>query len=104
MNKDLEKLLQEFESEEAKKGTHYPFWRLQKYCVWEVTDADQFSENSKGDVKKTELLNLKVSGGFPEAIFNQFQKDNQLVLDIINYQLDYLCSSQAQCHFAGCWY
>ena len=85
---DVGKLLREFGGRQSKQGTQYPFWRLRNDSIWEVTDADLISPNSSGDVRKSELLNLSVAGGFHEAIAEQLQNDSSLAFEIIHKLLD----------------
>lgn len=85
---DVGKLLREFGGRQSKQGTQYPFWRLRNDSIWEVTDADLMSPNSSGDVRKSELLNLSVAGGFHEAIAEQLQNDSSLAFEIIHKLLD----------------
>ena len=83
VDKDLGKLLKEFGSRQTRQGTHYPFWRLQKDSIWEVTNADQITPNSSGDARKGDLLDHNVSGGFHETIAAQFQSDTTLAFEVI---------------------
>ena len=85
---DVGKLLREFGGRQSKQGTQYPFWRLRNDSIWEVTDAALMSPNSSGDVRKSELLNLNVAGGFHEAIAEQLQNDSSLAFEIIHKLLD----------------
>lgn len=85
---DVGKLLREFGGRQSKQGIQYPFWRLRNDSIWEVTDAALMSPNSSGDVKKSELINLNVAGGFHEAIAEQLQNDSSLAFEIIHKLLD----------------
>ena len=84
---DLGKLLQEFGTRQTTPGTtpgtEYPFWRLQKDSIWEVTDAHLFVPNPSGDVSRKDLLEHNVSGGFHEAIAEQLQSNSMLTFEII---------------------
>lgn len=85
---DVGKLLREFGGRQSKQGIQYPFWRLRNDSIWEVTDAALMSPNSSGDVRKSELLNLNVAGGFHKAIAEQLQNDSSLAFEIIHKLLD----------------
>ena len=90
VDEDLGKLLQKFGSEEMKDRTNYPFWRLRNDSLWEVTDEDQLLplQNSSKDVDRNILLDHNPSGGFHERIAEQFQNDDTLSSEIIDYVLD----------------
>ena len=88
IDEDLGRLLQEFGPSQTKKGTQDPFWRLQKNGVWHVTNADNITEDSSGNVKKGELLEYNVSGGFLEDIAEKFQSDPTLYIEITQMMLD----------------
>ena len=88
IDEHLEKLLREFGPRRANYRTQYPFWRLQNDGVWEVTNAHKIVPNSGGDVRKRDLLDYNVAGGFHEAIAEQLQNDSRLVSEIIQSLLD----------------
>ena len=88
IDEHLEKLLREFGPRRANYRTQYPFWRLQNDGVWEVTNAHKIVPNSGGDVRKRDLLDYNVAGGFHEAIAEQLQNDSRLASEIIQSLLD----------------
>ena len=88
IDEGLGRLLQEFGPSQSTRGTEYPFWRLQADSVWEVTNAENITPNSAGDVRKIDLLENNVSGGFHEDITEQLQNDSTLSVDIAQMMLD----------------
>ncbi len=82
------KLLKKFGPRKTNKGTHDPFWRLKKYCVWFVTNADSIEEDVSGNVKPRELHDNNVSGGFHEAIIEQFLSDPTLHIEVTQMMLE----------------
>lgn len=59
-----------------------PFWRLQNDEIWEVTNADRIHAH-KDNASITDLRKYRASGGFPEAIAEQLEKDFGLAFEII---------------------
>jgi len=88
VDKNLGALLKEFGPKRANYRTQYPFWRLQNDEVWEVQDTEKITLTTSGDPKKGDLIRHNVSGGFPDDIFVQLQKDPKLASDIIQVLLD----------------
>ena len=88
IDEGLGRLLQEFGPRQTSQGTQYPFWRLQADSVWKVTNAENITPNSAGDVSKRDLLEHNVSGGFPEDIAEQLQNDSTLSIEIAQMMLD----------------
>ena len=84
IDRDLEELLKEFGPKRANYRTEYPFWRLRKDSVWEVSDAAKIERTKSGDARKRDLVDYNVSGGFLEAIAQQLQHDSKLVSEIIH--------------------
>ena len=84
IDRDLEELLREFGPKRANYRTEYPFWRLRKDSVWEVSDADKIGLTKSGDALKGDLDSYNVSGGFLEAIAQQLQHDSKLASEIIH--------------------
>ena len=80
---DLGRLLQQFAPRQSKQGTEYPFWRLRKNKVWEVTHANKIRQTKSEDAFITDLRRYKVSGGFTEGIFCGLQGDSGLALEIV---------------------
>ena len=87
IDEHLEKLLQEFGFKQTAQRPEYPFWRLRNDSVWKVTYAHKIVPNSAGDVRKNDLIEHDVSGGFHKAIADQFQNDSKLVSEVIQILL-----------------
>ena len=85
---DLGILLREFGPKRAYYRPKYPFLHLQTDKVWEISDTTEILHESYGDVRKSDLLNHNVSGGFPENIACKLQNDSELVLEIIQCLLN----------------
>ena len=83
IEEDLKRLLQLFAPTQSDKRPHYPFWRLRKNKVWDVTHTDKIRETKSGDAFIRDLRRYNVSGGFTEDIFHEFQSDSWLALEII---------------------
>ena len=81
-------ILAEFGPRRSRQGTHYPFWRLQTDCIWEVSDADNIRLTSKGDALKGDLVDFDVHGGFTEEVASHLQTDSVLASEIIQKMLD----------------
>ena len=88
IDKKLGNLLKEFGPRRANYRTQYPFWRLQNDSVWKVTNSHKIVANSGGDVRKRDLLDYNVAGGFHDFIAEQFQNDSKLASEIIQNLLD----------------
>ena len=84
IDEKLGNLLKEFGPRQTNSGTQYPFWRLRKDGVWEVSDFDKIGETKSGDALKRDLVRYNVSGGFLEAIAQQLQHDPKLASKIIH--------------------
>jgi len=88
IDKNLDLLLKEFGPARLNYHTEYPFWRLQNDKVWEVTGVESVALNKSGDPRKSDLMNYKVAGGFPEYLYAKFQTDKTIVLKIVQELLD----------------
>ena len=88
IEKNVVDLLKDFGPSRASYHTEYPFWRLQQDGIWEVENAEKIEITASGDVKKKELLEYHVSGGFSEEIFHALQKDEHLFTEIVQELLD----------------
>lgn len=76
----LRELLREFGTPGSDR-TQYPYWRMRKDELWEVTNADGIVENASGDVSKRDLA--PTSGGFTREIADEIRKDPELVQQIV---------------------
>src|SRR5438270_13393870 len=54
--KPLTELLRDFGPSRATDHPEYPFWRLQKDGVWEVTGSSAIQVGRSGDASKRELI------------------------------------------------
>ena len=88
IDKKLEELLGEYGVWRSRKGTHYPFWRLQNDGIWEVSDADKVRLTASGDAFKKDLIKYNVRGGFTEKVARQLLADSKLASEIIWKLLD----------------
>lgn len=88
LEKELEKLLNDFSPESKFAHPEYPFWRLQTDGIWEVHPKDFFEPNRSGDVSAKQLLQYKAYGGFKDYIANTFIKDSSFALEIAQQILD----------------
>ena len=66
----------------------YPFWRLQRDGIWEVSAADKIRLTASGDAFKRDLVDYDVRGGFTEEVAKQLQTDSKLASEIIQRMLD----------------
>ncbi len=88
IEKELERLLEEFGTPRNAGNTHYPFWRLQNDGMWEVENADALTLNSSGGVRKTELRNKDIRAGFLPEVYNLLKEQPSLVSQICSELLD----------------
>lgn len=84
----LERLLVEFGTPRNAKNTHYPFWRLRKEKIWEIPKENELLVNNSGDVRKTELREKNIKGGFTPDVY-QLLKTNSIIRNKIIYELLY---------------
>lgn len=85
VHRELTKLLIEFGPTRKSYHPEYPFWRLRNDGVWQLENTDKIeARKSHADVKKSELLEYDVHGGFPEDIFNQLSSDNKLFTEVVS--------------------
>lgn len=77
----LRKLLLDFGPPRQTPHPEYPFWRLLRDGIWEVSLQDRVSKDltKQGDAKVRTLRALSVKGGFNKWIFDALKKDPQLV-------------------------
>jgi putative restriction endonuclease len=78
----LRELLEEFGRYNDNIRTEYPFWRLQKDGIWELSSTDNVYVSTSGDPRKGDLLKHNIQGGFPEPLFIKLRKNRTLSLDI----------------------
>jgi putative restriction endonuclease len=79
----LKTLLKNFGPTRAKHHPEYPFFRLQKDEIWEISvDEPIHIKSGRGDATPKELKNKNAAGGFTKPIFDALQKDKTLVENI----------------------
>ena len=88
IDEDVRDLLLDFGPERKSYHPEYPFWRLQKDGIWELTHTNHIHVTKSGDPTKRDLIKEDVSGGFPDVIFQALQKDPQLFQEIVQDLLD----------------
>jgi len=80
IEKELARLLTEFGPPRRSVHPEYPFWRLQRDRVWEVSvSQDLKRRQGNSDPLKSELLKSKVRAGFPQDVFENLQLHPELV-------------------------
>jgi len=86
---DLKRLLIEFGPPRQSVHPEYPFWRLQRDDIWEVTcPASLKIRNGNTDPLKSELRKVGVKGGFTEAVFDTLQKHPEILRIVANSILE----------------
>jgi len=85
IDKDVAKLLQDFGPQRKSYHPEYPFWRLQKDGIWEIQHSEKLSPklNSSGDVKKKDLIENRIHGGFKNHIYQTLIDDQMILKEII---------------------
>jgi putative restriction endonuclease len=85
----LRGLLAEFGPQRKAHHPEYPFWRLRNDGIWQLDNVEGIeTRRSNNDAKKSELLRLGATGGFPTELYAQFERDPILVDDIAGQILD----------------
>jgi putative restriction endonuclease len=86
---DLKRLLTDFGPPRQSVHPEYPFWRLQRDGIWEVTcSAGLKTRNANTDPLKSELRKLGVKGGFTETLFCALQKHPEILRVVANSILE----------------
>lgn len=62
----------------------YPFGRLVGDGIWELDSATPLSLTSSGDLRRTELIEKKVTGGLTNTIYNALTNNKTLLFNIGN--------------------
>jgi putative restriction endonuclease len=89
IDRELVKLLTEFGPRRQSYHPEYPFWRLQNDGLWEVSPTEGLATRSSNtDVKKSELIEHNVHGGFLPEIYKTLSEDKHLVRAIVQDLLD----------------
>jgi putative restriction endonuclease len=89
VDRELGKLLIEFGPRRQSYHPEYPFWRLQNDGLWEVSPTEGLAtRRSNTDVKKSDLIEHNVHGGFLPEIYNKLLQDKHLVRAIAQDLLD----------------
>jgi putative restriction endonuclease len=80
IEKELSRLLVEFGPPRGSVHPEYPFWRLQRENVWEVSTSLILKiRRGNGDPLKSELRHPDVKGGFPEELFLTLKQRPELI-------------------------
>jgi len=87
VDEKLGSLLREFGPKRKVNHPEFPFWRLQNDGVWEIPGADSIEVSPRGDVRRGDLLQYEVAGGFTEDIARQLQDDSSLANDVVQNML-----------------
>ena len=82
VDEEVGTLLLEFGPSRDRIHAEYPFWRLRRDGVWEVTGATGVRVTQSGDPYRRDLSRSSVLGGFPEAIYNALRDDPSLAVEI----------------------
>jgi len=80
---DLRNLLSDFGPPRRSHRPEYPFWRLQKDQVWEVTLSSPVIENKSGDVGRRALLDAVALGSFTKPVIDILSQNSAIVKDLI---------------------
>tara|TARA_B100000686_G_C16607039_1_gene871757 strand:+ start:199 stop:1107 length:909 start_codon:yes stop_codon:yes gene_type:complete len=91
VDQDLRPLLLEFGPvRRHAPHTEYPFWRLQNDGIWQLSESARQCAPRTGhtDARKSELIRLKVCGGFPDEIFKKFTSNRAFLREIARLLLD----------------
>ena len=85
---ELKELLMEFGPLRSHYSPEYPFWRMQKDGIWNLTNGSDVVENSRGDVSQKNLILNKVAGGFDNKVLVEFHNDRTKIFDIVKFLLE----------------
>lgn len=86
---DLERLLIDFGPPRKSVHPEYPFWRLQRDGIWEVTCPTSLRiRKSNTDPLKSELRKVGVKGGFTGAIFDVLKVHPEILCLVANNILE----------------
>lgn len=88
IDREVGRLLREFGPDRKSYHPEYPFWRLQRDGIWEVTQKDQLPVNRSGGVNKSHLVRNDVRGGFNPEVYHALQTDPQLFREVVQTLLD----------------
>ena len=76
----LTKLLMEFGPSRSSYHPEYPFQRLQRDGIWEVSELSRLRRRkSNADVLKSELVRVHACGGFPKDIYETLKRHPEVV-------------------------
>ncbi|WP_367278916.1 phosphorothioated DNA-binding restriction endonuclease [Desulfobacula sp.] len=90
IDKDVAKLLQDFGPQRKSYHPEYPFWRLQKDGIWEIEHSEKLNLklNNSGDVKKKDLIENRIRGGFKNDIYKNLIDNQMMIKEIIQEILE----------------
>lgn len=79
----LRELLRDFGPPRTSYRPEYPFWRLQRDGLWQVSgDTALIRRTSNNDPLLSELRRAEIVGGFPEKIYLLLRKRPELIREI----------------------
>ena len=88
IDRELSPLLGEYGRFNENIRTFYPFWRLQRDGIWELSQTEQIQLTGSGDPRKSDLLDHGIKGGFPSALYEELKGNRGLCLEIANRILE----------------
>lgn len=84
LEEPLARLLRNFGPPRVTTHPEYPFWRLQRDGLWEVSSAHPLKQrSSNSDPLKSELRDKQVSGGLMPPFYNECRKDSKFVARLV---------------------
>ena len=88
VDRALTALLRQFGPPRKKVHPEFPFWRLRRDGVWDVSDAERITETPGGDAHIRSLRQENAHGGFPAEVFALLQIKLNLAVEIAYSLLD----------------
>jgi putative restriction endonuclease len=82
IEKPLTGLLSDFGPPRRSPHPEYPFWRLRNDGIWEVPRHSELKLKRNSDPLKSELLGLRIEGGFPEEIYTVLSRHPEIVRSV----------------------
>lgn len=85
----LSRLLKDYGPPRKSIHPEYPFWWLQSDKLWEISNNDSLVRRvGSTSPLKSELVKKKVSGGFPEYVYEVFRKDSKFLERAVSVLLE----------------
>jgi putative restriction endonuclease len=86
---ELTRLLRDFGPPRKRHHPEYPFWRLQRDGIWEVThEGDMRARTGSTDHPRSELLRAKAAGGFTPEIHRQLDSHPAVLQELAGQVLE----------------